>query len=83
MSNNVFIFTSFISLFGYKISINIHWRNRNWLRLVLTLIVLKAGVARVTGLDKMNGMAGVTGVVGMDGIDVPFSHLKYDWKITE
>lgn len=50
---------------------------------MLTLIVLKAGVARVTGLDKMNGMAGVTGVVGMDGIDVPFSHLKYDWKITE
>lgn len=37
----------------------------------------------MTGLDKMNGMAGVTGVVGMDGIDVPFSHLKYDWKITE
>lgn len=45
---------------------------------MLTLIVLKAGVSPVTGLDEMNGMAGVTGVVGMDGIDVPFSHLKYD-----
>lgn len=50
---------------------------------MLTLILLKAGVAGVTGLDEMNGMAGVTGEVGMDGIDVPFSHLKYVWKITE
>lgn len=36
---------------------------------MLTLILLKAGVAGVTGLDGMDGLDGVAGVTGMDGME--------------
>lgn len=34
---------------------------------MLTLILLKAGVAGVTGLDGMDGLDGVAGATGLDG----------------
>lgn len=36
---------------------------------MLTLILLKAGVAGVTGLDGMDGLDGVAGVTGMDDME--------------
>lgn len=36
---------------------------------MLTLILLKAGVAGVTGMDGMDGLDGVAGVTGMDGME--------------